>query len=119
MPKRKNTIVKLNSVESLQSLMQESYRDSCSLINDALNIVENLENDQKIENVDDLTKISKEKINALKLKENAIKLKLQINTLQNDFLKHSGNIKDMSDEYSDMDDDPLTAMDEIRKNHKK
>lgn len=114
MPKRKKTSIKLNSVESLQSLMQESYRDSCSLMNDVGNVIEKLENDHKPENVDDLAKITKEKVNALKLKESAIKLKLQINQLQNDFIKHNGEIKNMNQEYDEMVDDPLSIMDEIR-----
>lgn len=122
MPSRRKSTIKIDSIESLQSLMQESYKDSCSLINDVSNVIEKLENEHKPQDLDDMTKVAKEKVNALKLKESAIKLKLEISKIQNDVIKHKGSVKSVLDEYSEMDGDPLTEFDLIRerlKNDKK
>lgn len=94
MPRKKKTDIKVNNTESLEALMQETYNDSCLQITDAQKTINELSNSvpQVDLDVDDLTKIAKEKGNLLKVKESGIKIKLELAKLQNDILKKSGNV---------------------------
>ncbi len=108
MPRRKKQSIKTNDVNSLTSLLQEVYNDACSNINDAQKVINEMSNAAEPEDVDDLTKIAKEKTNALKVKDSAIKLKLEVGKIQNDIIKNSGNeaeaIKERSEGAVTVDD---------------
>ena len=94
--KRKQTI-KISNVASLEGLMQEAYNDTCMQINDASKGIAELS--QKTigsdTDIDDLTRISKAKTDYLKIKETAIKMKIELSKLQNDTLKHSSGLDEI------------------------
>jgi len=92
--KRKQTI-KVNNVTSLEGLMQETYNETCQQINEASKAIAEIVTKSSTMDemdVDDLTKISKSKEGLLKIKENSIKLKLELSKLQNDTIKYNGVI---------------------------
>lgn len=91
--KRKQSI-KVNNTDSLQGLMQETYNDACGQIIDAQKIVNELSLTMIPEDIDELTKIAREKTNALKLKDSGIKMKLEMAKVMNDIIKHNGSIED-------------------------
>ena len=92
MPRSQRQKIVVNSTESLQSVLQEVYNNVCTQINDAQKVVNEVGAAANIEDTDDLVKIAKAKTDALKLKDSAIKTKLDIGKLQSDVLKHSGDI---------------------------
>ena len=65
MPRKKRQKIKTNSNESLESLLQETYNDACVNIIDAQRTINEMVNSAEPEDIDDLTKIAKEKTNAL------------------------------------------------------
>ena len=91
MQRRRTKMVKLNDKPALEKLLQESYTDSCQLISDTGVIITDLTINAQPADADDLAKISKEKINALKVRDSAIKLKLDIAKLMNDVIKNDGD----------------------------
>lgn len=91
MPRKKKQDVKINNVDSLEGLCQEAYNDACAQINDAQKTINEMVNSANPVDVDDLTKIAKGKVDALKVKDSAIKIKLEIAKLQNDIIKHNGD----------------------------
>jgi hypothetical protein len=108
MARKKKQEVKINSVDSLEGLCQEAYNDACAQINDAQRTINEMVNSANPEDVDDLTKIAKGKVDALKIKDSAIKIKLEIAKLQNDILKNNGDadaaVKDRSNGTVSLDD---------------
>ena len=100
MPRKQRLKVKVNDNTSLEGLMQEVYNDAHIQIFDAQRGLNELsasivrdEITSVVDN-DDLTKIANSKANLLKVKENAIKTKLELAKLQADIIKHSGNIQE-------------------------
>lgn len=91
MPRRKKQDIKVNNVESLEGLMQETYNDACAQINDAQRNINEITNAAVPEDVADLGQIAKCKNDALKIKDSAIKIKLELAKLQSDIIKHNGN----------------------------
>lgn len=91
MPRKKKQDVKINNVDSLEGLCQEAYNDACAQITDAQKTINEMVNSANPVDVDDLTKIAKGKVDALKVKDSAIKIKLEIAKLQNDIIKHNGD----------------------------
>lgn len=91
MPRKKKQDVKVNNVDSLEGLMQETYNDACLQINDAQRTINELSISAVPEDVDDLTKIAKEKGGLLKVKDSAIRIKLELAKLQSDILKNRGD----------------------------
>jgi hypothetical protein len=91
MPRKKKQDVKVNNVDSLEGLMQETYNDACLQINDAQRTINELSASANPTDVDDLTKIAKEKGGLLKVKDSAIKIKLELAKLQSDILKNKGD----------------------------
>jgi hypothetical protein len=91
MARKKKQDIKINDIDSLEGLVQETYNDACANINDAQKAINELVNSVRAEDVDDATKITKEKTNALKIKDSAIRIKLEIARLQNDIIKHKGD----------------------------
>ncbi len=108
MPRRKKHEVRLNDVNSLEGLCQETYHDACSQINDAQRTINDLVTSTDPQDVEDYSKIAKGKVDALKIKDSAIKIKLEIAKLQNDIIKHNGNadeaIKTRSNGAASLDD---------------
>jgi predicted metalloprotease with PDZ domain len=100
MPRRKKLNITVNNLESLQDLMQEVYNDACGQIIDAQNTINALMNGSEAVDVDDHVKLAKGKTDALKLKDSAIKLKLDVGRLQNEIIKHGGDAKKALDEVS-------------------
>jgi uncharacterized alpha/beta hydrolase family protein len=91
MPKKRKHDVKVNDNESLEGLMQETYNDACLQITDVQRTINELSVAADPEGVDDLTKIAKEKGNLLKVKDSAIRVKLEIAKLQSDIIKNRGD----------------------------
>jgi len=91
MPRKKKQDIKVNNTNSLEGLMQEVYNDACGQINDAQRTINELHTSTTPENVEDATKIAKAKIDAQKIKDSGIKIKLEVAKLQSDIIKHSGN----------------------------
>lgn len=94
MPRKKKTDVKVNNTDSLEGLMQETYNDACLQISDAQKTINELSSSvpQTELDVDDLTKIAKEKAGLLKVKESGIRIKLELAKLQSDIIKNKGDV---------------------------
>jgi len=91
MPRKRKQDVKVNDTESLEGLMQETYNDACLQINDAQRTINELAASAAPTDVDDLTKIAKEKGGLLKIKDSAIRIKLELAKLQSDIIKNRGD----------------------------
>lgn len=91
MPRKRKQDVKVNNTDSLEGLMQETYNDACLQINDAQKTINELGTSMTPADIDDLTKIAKEKGNLLKVKDSAIKIKLELAKLQSDIIKSNGD----------------------------
>lgn len=91
MPRKQKTDVKVNDTSSLASLMQETYNDACLQINDAQKTINELTTSTTPVDVDDITKIVKEKGGLLKIKDSAIRIKLEIAKLQSEIIKNRGD----------------------------
>jgi hypothetical protein len=100
MPRKKKQDVKVNNNESLEGLMQETYNDACLQINDAQRTINELSASATPADVDDLTKIAKEKGNLLKVKDSAIRIKLELAKLQSDIIKNRGDVESTINERS-------------------
>lgn len=92
MPRKKKQDVKVNNTDSLEGLMQETYNDACLQISDAQKTINELANGITATDVDDHTKIAKEKGGLLKIKDSAIKIKLELAKLQSDIIKNRGDV---------------------------
>jgi hypothetical protein len=101
MPRKKKQDVKINDVESLEGLMQETYNDACLQISDAQKHINELSVGIAAQDVDDATKIAKEKGGLLKIKDSAIRIKLELAKLQNDIIKNKGDAEAAIAERSD------------------
>jgi len=88
MPRRKSTDIKVNNNDSLEGLMQETYNDACLQINDAQRTINELGVSITPNDIDDLTKLAKEKAGLLKVKDSAIRIKLELAKLQADIIKN-------------------------------
>lgn len=100
MPRKKKTDVKVNDNSSLESLMQETYNDACLQISDAQKTINELSSSATPTDVDELTKIAKEKGNLLKVKESSIRIKLELAKLQSDIIKNRGDVDSTISERS-------------------
>ena len=80
-------------VVRILKFVEELFDSETKTINELVNSV-------KAEDVDDATKIAKEKSNALKIKDSAIRIKLEIAKLQNDIIKHKGDAESAINERS-------------------
>ena len=92
MPRKRKTDVKVNDNSSLESLMQETYNDACLQITDAQRVINELTTGVTPQDVDDHTKVAKEKAGLLKVKESGIRIKLEIAKLQSDIIKNRGDV---------------------------
>jgi len=101
MSRKRKTDVKVNNTSSLEGLLQETYNDACLQINDSQKIINELATSAVPADVDDLTKIAKEKGGLLKIKDSAIRVKLEIAKLQSDIIKNSGDANTAISQRSD------------------
>lgn len=92
MPRKKKSDIKVNNTDSLEGLLQETYNDACLQINDSQRIINELTTGTVPADVDDHTKIAKEKGGLLKIKDSGIRIKLEIAKLQSDIIKNRGDI---------------------------
>ena len=92
MPRKKKQDVKVNNTESLEGLMQETYNDACLQITDAQKVINELATGVTPQDVDEHTKVAKEKAGLLKVKEAGIRIKLEIAKLQSDIIKNRGDV---------------------------
>lgn len=92
MPRIKKQKIEVNSTESLQGLLQETYNNVCNQMNDAQKVINEITVGSAPEDVDEWAKVAKAKTDALKIKDSAIKVKLDIGKLQNEIIKHSGDV---------------------------
>lgn len=97
MNRRKKNKIKLNDVSSVENLLQETYIDACNQIVNAQQVIDYLTLNVKTTDIDEMTKLAKERTNALKLKETAAKMKLEIGKLMNEIIKHNGSLEDAID----------------------
>jgi hypothetical protein len=100
MPRKQKQVIKTNSDDSLSGLMQETYNDACLQINDAQKTINELSASATPADVDDLTKIAKEKGGLLKIKDSAIRIKLELAKLQSDIIKNRGDVETTINERS-------------------
>ena len=91
MPRKQKTDIKVNDTSSLTSLMQETYNDACLLITAAQAEINQLTVGVTPADIDEITKLAKEKNGFLKTKDSAIKIKLEIAKLQSDIIKRDGD----------------------------
>jgi len=91
MPRKRKQDIKINDNSSLEGLCQETYNDACLQINDAQKTINELSTSAVPTDVDDLTKIAKEKGGLLKIKDSAIRIKLELAKLQSDIIKNRGD----------------------------
>lgn len=101
MPRKKKQDVKVNDVESLEGLMQETYNDACLQIIDSQKHINELSTATNPQDIDDYTKIAKEKGGLLKIKDSAIRIKLELAKLQNDIIKKNGDAESAISERSE------------------
>lgn len=91
MPRKKRQDIKLNDNSSLEGLLQEAYNDACLQIIDAQITINTLVTGTNPTDVEDATKIAKTKGDILKVKDSAIRIKLELAKLQNDIIKNGGS----------------------------
>jgi len=100
MPRKRKQDIRINNNSSLEGLCQETYNDACLLISDSQKTINELSASAVPLDVDDLTKIAKEKGNLLKIKDSGIRIKLELAKLQSDILKHRGDAESAINERS-------------------
>jgi hypothetical protein len=100
MPRKTKQDVKVNNNESLEGLMQETYNDACLQISDSQKTINELSSSATPADVDDYTKIATTKVNLLKVKDSAIRIKLEIAKLQSDIIKNRGDVDSAVSERS-------------------
>lgn len=90
MRRRKSKPIKLNDLPALENLLQEVYTDATNQITEVSEIILQLDTMAQPTDVDDLTKIVKEKTNALKLKDSATRIKIDVSKMMREVMKDSG-----------------------------
>ena len=100
MPRKTKQDVKVNNNESLEGLMQETYNDACLQITDSQKAINELSSSATPADVDDYTKIAGTKGNLLKIKDSAIRIKLELAKLQSDIIKNRGDVDSAVSERS-------------------
>ena len=100
MPRKTKQSVKVNNNESLEGLMQETYNDACLQITDSQKAINELSSSATPADVDDYTKIAGTKGNLLKIKDSAIRIKLELAKLQSDIIKNRGDVDSAVSERS-------------------
>jgi len=98
MPRKKSQTVKVNNLLSLEGVLQEVYNEACSNIKSAQEGINIIQTSAEPEDVDEFVKVAKAKTDFLKTKTDNVRVKLEVAKLQNDSLKHAGDLKaDLND----------------------
>jgi len=100
MSRKKKSKITLNSIENLETIMQEVYTDANVQINDANRAINELSNSTTPEDVSDYTMIAKEKGNLLKIKDSATKIKLDLAKLEAEILKNQVEPEEVAKVFS-------------------
>lgn len=93
MARKRKQDVKINNVDSLEGLLQETYNDACLQLIDAQTSINELKNGATPADVDELTKVAKEKGGLLKVKDSAIRIKLELAKLQSAIINSKGDVQ--------------------------
>lgn len=93
MPRKRKQTVRVNNLLSLEGVLQEVYNEACTNIKSAQEGINTIATAAEPEDVDDHAKIAKAKTDFLKTKTDNVKVKLEVAKLQNDSLKHAGDLK--------------------------
>lgn len=88
MAKRRKTNIRIGDQNSLQDLMKEAYDDAYYQMVDVTSVSEQLDTKSKdITDIDGLTKLAKAKADFFKLRDSAIRVKLEVAKLQTEFVR--------------------------------
>tara|TARA_R110000782_G_scaffold215959_1_gene303591 strand:- start:145 stop:531 length:387 start_codon:yes stop_codon:yes gene_type:complete len=113
MPRPRKHKIAVEQVESLQSIMQEVYNDAHGQMKEATDAINILVNSTTPEDVDDTATITKERGNLMKLKDSAIKIKLDVAKLHAEIIKNNGKTDGVAESFSNTNtgsiDDALKA----------
>ena len=92
----KNFIVKINSVEKIEQLLQEIYDQSVKQYNEIQNEMNKLSNSCNLADVtiEEKTKYSKAIHDLFGDKEKVLKMKFEVSKLMSEFVKHGGSVED-------------------------
>jgi hypothetical protein len=92
----KNYIVKINSVEKVEQLLQEIYDQCVKQYNEIQNEMNKMSNSCNLADVtiDEKVKYSKAMHDLFGDKEKVLKMKFEVSKLMTEFIKHNGNIED-------------------------
>jgi hypothetical protein len=92
----KNYIVKINSVEKIEQLLQELYDQCLKQYNEIQNEMNKLTNSCNLADVtiDEKVKYSKAMHDLFGDKEKVLKMKFEISKLLTEFVKHGGDVDD-------------------------
>ena len=114
---RNKTKLILGNEKSLEKLLSEVYNDATNQIIEAQEVINTLDNETNAETVDDYAKIAKEKTNAIKLKDSATKVKLDIAKLQTEIYKNK--IKNLPQKEEELGNNSSSgfSIEEIKKLH--
>lgn len=89
MARPKKTKIEADSKQSLTELMQETYNNANDQINQTQKVVNELSSHESPnDSTEDVAKINKEKVNALKARDSAIRIKTDLARLQSEMIKH-------------------------------
>ena len=92
----KNYIVKINSVEKIEQLLQEIYDQCVKQYTEIQNEMNKLSNSCNLAEVtiDEKVKYSNAMHDLFGDKEKVLKMKFEVSKLMTEFIKHNGNIED-------------------------
>lgn len=92
----RNLIVKINSVEKIEQLLQEIYDQSVKQYNEIQNEMNKLSNSCNLAEVtiEEKTKYSKAIHDLFGDKEKVLKMKFEVSKLMSEFVKHGGSVED-------------------------
>ena len=92
----KNYIVKINSIEKIEQLLQEIYDQCVKQYNEIQNEMNKMSNSCNLAEVtiDEKVKYSKAMHDLFGDKEKVLKMKFEVSKLMTEFVKHNGNVED-------------------------
>jgi hypothetical protein len=96
--------IKLNSIEKIEQLLQESYDLTCKQINDIQNEMNKLSNSCNLADVtiEEKTKYAKAMNDFMGSREKAIARKFDIAKLMSEIVKHNGDVNDTLEDKNAM-----------------
>ena len=92
----KNYIVKINSIEKIEQLLQEIYDQCVKQYNEIQNEMNKMSNSCNLAEVtiDEKVKYSKAMHDLFGDKEKVLKMKFEVSKLMSEFVKHNGNVEE-------------------------